>query len=100
MVMWQLYIRISILTNCHGITNLLRKFTFTENHTFLQNFYAMKIWSHMVLHSKLLSCAPGLYEHMIYLFGCKIVSVGYNNMYNLKLLTQITEQPFYLCIHT
>ena len=38
---------IRILTNCYGITNLLlRKFTFTENQTFLQNIYTTKIWSH------------------------------------------------------
>ena len=37
------------LTNCYGITNLLlRKFTFTENQTFLRNFYTTKIWSHTV----------------------------------------------------
>ena len=35
---------ILILTNCYGITNLLlRKFTFTENQTFLRNFYTTKI---------------------------------------------------------
>ena len=27
----------------------LRKFTFTENQTFLQNFYITKIWSHTVI---------------------------------------------------
>ena len=33
----------------YGITNLLlRKFTFTENQTFLRNFYTTKIWSHTV----------------------------------------------------
>ena len=32
-------VRILILTNCYGIVNLLlRKFTFTENQTFLRNF--------------------------------------------------------------
>ena len=37
-------IRILILTNCYGITNLLlQKFNFTENQTFLQNFYTTKI---------------------------------------------------------
>ena len=37
---------ILILKNCYGITNLLlRKFTFTENQTFLQKFSTMKIWS-------------------------------------------------------
>ena len=37
------------LTNCYGITNLLlRKFAFTENQTFLRNFYTTKIWSHTV----------------------------------------------------
>ena len=42
-------IRIFILTNCYGITNLLlRKFTFTENQTCLRNFYTTKIWSHTV----------------------------------------------------
>ena len=41
--------RILILMNCYGITNLLlRKFTFTENQTFLRNFYTSKIWSHTV----------------------------------------------------
>ena len=43
---------IRILTNCYGITNLLlQKFTFTENQTFLRNFYTTKIWSHMVVAS-------------------------------------------------
>ena len=43
-------IRILILTNCYGITNLLlRKFTFTENQTFLRIFYTTKIWSHTVV---------------------------------------------------
>ena len=42
-------VRILILANCYGITNLLlQKFTFTENQTFLQNFYTTKIWSHTV----------------------------------------------------
>ena len=37
-------IRILILTNCYGITNLLlRKFTFTENQTFLQNFWSYTV---------------------------------------------------------
>ena len=37
---------ILILRNCYGITNLLlRKFTFTENETFLQKFSTMKIRS-------------------------------------------------------
>ena len=45
-------IRILILMNCYGITNLLlRKFTFTENQTFLRNFHTTKIWSHTVWHT-------------------------------------------------
>ena len=40
--------------NCYGITNLLlQKFTFTENQTFLRNFYITKIWSHMVLNGRI-----------------------------------------------
>ena len=36
-------IRILILMNCYGITNLLlRKFTFTENQIFLRNFLCYK----------------------------------------------------------
>ena len=44
------YVRILILTNCCGITNLLlRKFTFIENQTFYEIFIrTTKIWSHML----------------------------------------------------
>ena len=49
-------IRILILTNCYGIMNLLlRKFTFTENQTFLRNFYTTKIWSHTVFNYETMS---------------------------------------------
>ena len=42
-------VRILFLPNCYGIANLLlQKFTFTENQTFLRNFYTTKIWSHTV----------------------------------------------------
>ena len=44
-------IRILMLTNCYGITNLLlRKFAFTEIQTFLRNFYTTKFWSHTVFY--------------------------------------------------
>ena len=44
-----------LTTKCYGITNLLlRKFTFTENQTFLRNFYSTKIWSHTVCYRVLI----------------------------------------------
>ena len=47
-------IAILILVNYYGVTNLvLRKFTVTENQTFLQKFYTTKIWSHTVSSYKL-----------------------------------------------
>ena len=68
--------RILNLTSCHGITNLLlQKFTFSENQTFLQNFYATKIWSHTV-------CIVCMYINMIiYVCAHYIDQYMYYNVY-------------------
>ena len=45
MVMHVAAIRILILTNCYGITNLLlRKFIFTENQTFYEIFHSLELY--------------------------------------------------------